>query len=369
MIFERKDCRLCGGDLRRVLSLTPTPLANSFPDTPDKRAERYPLDLMQCLNCEHVQLSHVADAETLYSDYKYSTPDAVKPHMRDAIANLRLLYPLAKTILEIGSNNGLYTQMLREAGFTVVGVDPSAPEGTGTIMGYFSDVWAKWALERFGKFDLILANNVFAHINNLQAVFAGVDVLLKDDGALVFEVQYLPDMVRKGAFDMIYHEHHDYHTLSPLRRFLPRHGLVIKNYEGLPTHGGSIRVYCERPGIPLVLPREQIDWRRFKARIDLEREVCRRAITGPVVAFGATAKATTLIHHFGIADKIAFAVDSTPQKLGRYIPGTNIQILPESEIKDSTLFLTAWNYADVIRAKYPNPMIVPFEQQALRVAA
>lgn len=363
------SCRLCGGDGRVMLSLTPTPIANSFPAYVDLDAERYPLDVQECFDCGHVQLKDHVKVD--WEDYRYSTPEAVRPHLAKAAQDLADRYPDASTVLEIGSNNGLFVDELNRVDFEAYGVDPCATVG---IRAPFSDALAK----NLDPVDLIVANNVLAHVDDLHDVFQGIDRLLKDDGALVFQFQYFPDMVQSGSFDMIYHEHRDYHTLSPLIPFLKRFGLVIKDVEHLLlTHGGSIRLYCERPGftyIPdsLVLHEYGTDWRSFKHRIaDAKAAVLAQLddAKGPVVAFGATAKACTLIHHFGIADRITYAVDSTPAKQGRYIPGTPIQIRePGGFTGEEVFLLTAWNFAEVIKAQYPtHQFIVPFAKELTHV--
>lgn len=357
MIRVRHDCRMCGGDLRMMLELAPTPLANSFPDKP-YMGELIPLEVMQCLECDHVQLHHVPDASSLYSEYKYSTPKEVGPHLASYARTLREMYPHAKSVLEIGCNNGLFLDVLKEKGYDVLGFDPAANR-PDSIRALFNENTAPAY-----PFDLIAANNVFAHIDDLHSVFRGIDKCLSPDGHLVFEVQHLPDMVAAGTFDMIYHEHHDYHTIKPWEKFLKKYGMVICNWEMLPVHGGSIRVHCKRPGMGLVLPSYQIDWRSFEKRIDRMKQITVEALKGSQVRmFGAPAKATTLIHHFGIQANIVSAVDSTPQKHGRYIPGTNIKILPEENLSRGVMLLASWNYADVIRNKHPQVhFIVPGEK-------
>ncbi len=358
------NCRLCYGPLRTMLSLTPTPIANSFPDHPDQDAARFPLDVAQCIYCDHVQLAEYQAVD--WVDYRYATPEAVRPHLEAAAEGLRRHYPDAKTVLEIGCNNGLYLDVLRKTGFSAIGVDPCTEVG---IKQPFSAGLAR-TLE---PVDLIVANNVLAHVDDLWDVFRGIDLLIKDDGALVFEVQYFPDLVKNGSFDMIYHEHRDYHALAPLMPFLKRFGFVIARLDHLHfTHGGSYRIYCERPGISYASwDYELIDWRAFKSRIaEAKRSVLEQVaeVKGPLIAFGATAKACTLIHHFGIAELIDYAIDSTSAKQWRFIPGTNIQIMsPPSKLPpDATILLTAWNFEKEIRAQYPDHhFIVPFKEASL----
>lgn len=372
-IYQRLTCRLCGGMVHEVLQLTPTPIANSFPDKPDSLAERIPLNLTQCANCGHVQTSHVVTAHSLYSDYRYATPEAVRPHLALTAQMLRAHYPQAKRVLEIGCNNGLNLEELTKVGFDSVGVDPAAVEAHNTVRDYFSPRVASW----IGQFDIIVANNVFAHIDNLWEVFSAVDMCLSKNGVLVFEVQYLPDMVRKVGFDMIYHEHHDYHTLRALAIFVRRFGLTLTKWKRLLTHGGSIRVFCERMGQEASFPDEDIDWLAFFCDIEiarLETQGMLQAIDGPVILFGAAAKACTLLHHFGIADRFSCCVDDTPAKQGRYIAGTDIKIYPTSILEQSKsnhpLFLTAWNYETVIRGRYPDRRILtPWHPEPQRIAA
>ena len=360
--YESWPCRMCYGESRVMLALTPTPIANSFPAEPDTHAERLPLDVQQCLRCGHVQLRHKVEVD--WVDYKYATPEANRKHLTLASIRLRQRYPQLKTALEIGSNNGLYLDELQRVGFEAYGVDPCAKVG---IAAPFSYALAK----TLPPVDLIVANNVLAHVDDLFDVFHGIDTMLKDDGALVFEVQYLPAMIESGAFDMIYHEHRDYHTVGPWVPFLKRWGLVITDVQEIPTHGGSIRVFCERPGLGIQVFDRQLDWRAFKHRIQAAKTAVQRQIVqveGTLACFGATAKATTLIHHFGLADLIDYCVDSTPAKQGRFIPGTKIPIHGMDMLKErppEAVLLTAWNFEHEIRAQFPNlNFIVPFTKEA-----
>lgn len=361
--YESSPCRMCFGEGRVMLSLTPTPIANNFAAEPDTQAERFTLQLQQCLRCGHVQLRHKVAID--WGNYQYATPSANIPHLRSAATAIRHRYPHFKTALEIGSNNGLYLDELKRVGFDVFGVDPCTK--TGPALPFSYDFARK-----IPSPDLIVANNVLAHVDDLVDVFHGIDTILKDDGALVFEVQYFPAMVERGAFDMIYHEHRDYHTLAPWVPFLKRWGMIIAHVEFIPTHGGSVRVYCERPGIGLPIVAEEIDWLAFKRKIeyaqcDVHAQI--HKFREPVVCFGAPAKATTLLHHFQLTDMIDYCVDSTPAKQGRFLPGTKIPIHPMSMLKErppGAVILTAWNFEKEIRAQYPDlNFIVPFSESTM----
>jgi SAM-dependent methyltransferase len=306
---------------------------------------------MQC-GCGHVQQRYVFDS--LFEDYKYQTPQTVATYLKPFAKRLARDYPRAR-VLEIGCNNGVFLDCLRAAGLNPIGVDPAAVNRADTVIGYFNEDTA----DLFKPFDLIVANNVFAHIDDLQSVFRGIQRLLKPDGALVFEVQYLVDLVRSGSFDMIYHEHLDYHTLGPLQKFLRRYGLVMTDRQHIPTHGGSIRITAKWYGVECEIPEEPLDWSLLRKRIDAAK--AKLQSQGRMVAFGAAAKASTLINELGIADQIAYCVDDTPQKQGRYIPGTDIRICPVEDLADDErVLLTAWNYEKEIRQRIPNELVKPF---------
>jgi SAM-dependent methyltransferase len=355
-MIERHVCRLCYGPTRVMLSLTPTPIANSFPAHPDKDAERFPLDIAECVDCGHVQQDYQATID--WVDYRYRTPEANREHLRMAALQLSVKYPHAKKVMEIGSNNGLYLEELRKVGFDAFGVDPS--NAKSDISAPFTSALAY----TLGQVDIIVANNVLAHVDDLWDVFRGIDRMLGTDGVLVFEVQDFEAMAWDGLFDMAYHEHRDYHQIKPIEKFLKRWGFVVE-HEYVYTHGRSHRFHCRRPFI----------WREFDRKITKAKTAIWRELVSvegetiaPIACFGATAKACTLIHHFDLEDIIDYCVDDTPEKQGRYIPGTNIQIFPTShlqEVPPKAVIMTAWNFKDVLLAKYPNlPWIIPFEEGA-----
>ena len=377
-----KNCRVCLGGVEPVLELVPTPIANAFTPTPEPFAPRFPLGLSQCKGCGHVQIGFEIATSELFRDYKYATPPAETPRLEAQARKLAARYPQALSpranshnkasvkpqVLEIGSNNGRFLQALNAAGFWAIGVDPAGP--SSGLPRWFTHKSATAMRGSMGRMKLILANNVFAHVEDLRNVVAGVAELLDEDGRLIFEVQYLPTLVRGCFFDMIYHEHRDYHTLSPLPKLFKKFGLRVEFVELIPTHGGSIRVTVERgePNGNTIPADPVINWADFSARIEREAFRIARAIgqaPHPIVAFGATAKATTLIHHCGLQEEIAYCVDDTPGKQGLYIPGTAIEISPSERMereRPGSILLTAWNFADVLRSRLSEyPLIVPHQ--------
>lgn len=359
VIRERLWCRLCSGRMELKLSLKATPIANNYADKPDEGAAVFPLELSECSSCKHVQQRFVIDG--LFEDYKYTTPLTVATHLEPSAKLLKERFPDAKRVLEIGSNNGTYLKVLRAQGFEAVGIDPAAT-GEGNIKDYFNLAWAGKYSASNERFDLIVANNVFAHIDDLKDVFEGADRVLSKDGAIVFEVQYFHSLVAAGTFDMIYHEHMDYHTLASLAKFLKRMGMVMTGHDFIPTHGGSIRVTASRFGEAIKFWEAPIDWAAFHNKIEKVRANIKTKLNGrKVVLLGAAAKVTTLIYHCGIADHILFACDDTPEKQGRYVPGTNIEIMPTTALRNEPALLGAWNYEKEFRAKFPdNELINPF---------
>jgi methylation protein EvaC len=307
------------------------------------------MDLMQC-ECGHVQQRYVVQG--LFRDYKYQTPETVATYLRPVVDKLAKEYPKAK-VLEIGCNNGLFLDLLLGAGFDAYGIDPAATHQRA-LRGYFSEATAG----HFEPMDLIVANNVLAHIDDLQGVFRGIVKLLKLNGALVFEVQYLVDLVKSGSFDMVYFEHCDYHRLGPLKPFLKKFGLVMTSWEHIPQHGGSIRVTAKRHGKECWTPEEKLDWQGMRDKIDAAKK--RLKAEGPMVIFGAAAKVSTLISELGIEDQISYCVDDTPTKQFRYIPGTNIQVFPVSRLGNEKVLMGAWNYEKEIRERIPNVLVHPF---------
>lgn len=348
--YERLDCRLCGGNTEVKLRLKDTPIANDLQDFAGK-ALKYPLELSQCIECEHVQIRHVIHDSIIFtSDYVYQTPEANRPYLKELATELATMRK--GLAVEIGSNNGLFLNLLAEAGFDkVIGVDPC---GSGTTFWKlpFNPSTAQMIVDHSGQADLIVANNVLAHIDDLNEVFDGIQILLSPKGLLVFEVQDFKALADNGLFDMIYHEHRDYHTINPLLKYILRKGLYPNKVEHIPNHGGSIRFYCSYDDYVAYPVNESINWDALQAKINT---ACNQNVPRGTVLFGAPAKAVTLLYNMDCMDNIAFCVDDTPSKQGKYLPGTDIKIYPTSKLHGfkGQVLLAAWNYKEVIQAKFP----------------
>ena len=388
---RRTTCRLCGGSrLTLVLELAPTPPANAFVPAADKDRpqEAFPLDVFFCEDCAHVQLLDVVDPRVLFENYVYvsgTSPVFVRhfaAYADDVIS--RFAPPAGGLILDIGSNDGTLLRQFKDRGFRVLGVDPAkdiarqaTESGIETVAGFFTaDLAGRIRAER-GPAAVITANNVFAHADDLAGIVRGIRNLLADDGVFVFEVSYLVDVYEKTLFDTIYHEHVAYHSVKPLVRFLRENGLELIQALRVDSHGGSLRGVAQLAGGPrpvdasvaeLTDLEEHLGLHRaetlkgFGAKIDRVRDqlsgLLRKLKTEgkSIAAFGAPAKATTLMYHFGIGPEIVdFIVDDSPLKQGLYSPGLHIPVLPSQAIYDRKpdyVVILAWNFAASIMDKH-----------------
>ena len=388
---HRTSCRLCAGTaVSTVLSLAPTPLANAFVTAQEAVAEqkRFPLDLWLCRACGHVQLLDVIDPRILYEHYVYvSGTSPVFVRHFEAYAEFvaeRFAPPSGGLVVDIGSNDGTLLRFFQQAGHRVVGIDPaqeiseaSRRSGIPVITEFFTPELAMRIAAEHGVASVITANNVIAHIDDLDAVIRGVEQLLAPDGMFVFEVSYLVDMMEKTLFDMIYHEHLDYHTVEPLVPFFAGRGLELIEAIRVDSHGGSLRGVVQRSGGPhpvgasvavairheqKMCLREESTFRAFDSHIrDIGRQlvalVYKLKSEGKRVAgFGAPAKATTLLYELGIEPgMIEFIVDDSPLKQGRFTPGMHIPVVPAQalyERRPDYVLLLAWNFAQPIIAKH-----------------
>jgi hypothetical protein len=347
----------------------------------DAPEPRYPLDVALCPACALVQLVETVDPAVLFADYAYlsSFSDTMLRHAQ--AYSQRLLQSRAlgasSLVVEIGSNDGYLLRHFRQAGVPVLGIDPAraaaaAAERAGvpTRTAFFGRELADQLVGEGIRADVVLANNVMAHVPQINEVVAGVVRLLKDEGVFVVETPYVRDLLDRLEFDTIYHEHVFYYSLTALRALLARHGLRVIEVQRVSIHGGSIRVTAALSGGPndavLTMLDEEAAWRphhpetyaAFAARVEMLRiELssllrARKASGRRLAAYGAAAKGTTLLSVIDIGeDVLDFAVDRNPHKQGRYLPGTKVRIYPPEYLleamPDDVLLLT-WNFRDEI---------------------
>ncbi|HEX9466046.1 MAG TPA: class I SAM-dependent methyltransferase [Alphaproteobacteria bacterium] len=390
-LYHRNEaCRLCGSrKLEPVLSLTPTPPANSFvpPERLQEKQPVFPLDVHLCRDCGHLQLVDIVDPEYLFAHYVYTSGAApvMVAHLRahaQAVIDRLQLRP-GQFVVEAGSNDGTFLRPFKDAGLSVLGVDPARniaaqanASGVPTLPAFFNVETARRIRTEHGPAKVVAANHVFAHVADMEGLIQGVGELLGPDGVFVFESGYLVDVYEKTLFDTMYHEHIDYHRVGPLRRFFAKNGLELFDAARVDIQGGALRGFAGRPGAHPVSPgldaleayERQIGldrpetFRGYAARIDR----CRAELTTlladikrqgkRIAAYGAPAKATTLMYHFGLdARVIEYIVDDSPLKTGLFSPGLHVPVLSVGTIyerRPDYLVMLAWNFADAIMAKH-----------------
>jgi SAM-dependent methyltransferase len=388
--FRRDYCQLCSSkELTLILSLVPTPPANAFVPASalGEEQERFPLDVFHCEECHHTQLTDVVDPAVLFENYVYvsGTSPAFVRHFEDYASTVidRFAPPGDGLVVDIGSNDGTLLRFFQNAGMTVLGVDPAkdiaaaaTADGIETVPSFFTPALAREITDARGKAAVVTANNVFAHADDLRSIAEGIAAMLAPGGVFVFEVSYLVDVFEDVLFDTIYHEHMAYHAVGPLQQFFKGIGLELFAAERIPSHGGSLRGYVQRLGGPhehdgsvenlLAVERglkldSSATLKEFGARIDKLGQTFTGVIKElqsagkTIAAYGAPAKATTLLYHFGVAPgTLEFIVDDSPLKQGLYSPGLHIPVVPAEillEKQPDILVILAWNFAEVIMEK------------------
>lgn len=389
--YFRDTCRLCGGKaLQKVIELTPTPPGNNFlrADQLDDPEPVYPIDVYFCRDCHHLQLGHVVDPEILYrDDYAYvsgTSPVFVKhlgDYANDAVTRFGL--KPGSLVADIGSNDGTCLKFFKDAGMTVLGIDPAThiaqratASGIPTLDEFFREELAQRLRAEHGPASLITSHNALAHIDDLSGVVRGVRHWLADDGLFIFEVGYLLDVYQNVWFDTIYHEHLDYHSLKPFVGFFDRLGMEVIGVQRVSPQGGSIRVTTQKKGggrardgsvNELIALEREIGFDRAETFLSFIGSINKvkaglsdivkglKAQGKSIAAYGAPTKSTTLLHHFELGEGILdFIVDDNPLKQGLYSPGYHIPILAADELEvraPDYLLILAWNFAEPIMEK------------------
>lgn len=381
------ECRSCGGDnLHPVLDLGSTPIANALLSAADQHVDSYPLGTVFCSDCSLVQLSFALPADAIFDeDYPYfsSFSAALCEHAATHVENLiasRHLGPDSFAV-EVASNDGYLLRNFVDAGIPALGIDPSPGPasaakdvGVPTLVGFFGTELAKQIVAERGHAQVIVANNVMAHVPELNDFVGGFAALLAEDGILTVENPYVGDMIEHVEFDTIYHEHYCYFSCMAVDALMSRHGLHLNDIEYFPNmHGGTLRWYIERTPRRTARCQDRLDAERARGMAepgfyaDYARRVaeCQQGLRDllarfakegkTVAAYGAAAKGATLLNSSGIDNTvIRYVVDRNTHKQHKYIPGCTLEIRPvEALIEDQPdyLLLLAWNFADEIMAQ------------------
>jgi SAM-dependent methyltransferase len=380
-------CRSCGAPLNHVFAdLGASPLANSFLSAQDlERMEPfYPLKAYVCAACFLVQLPAYQSAESIFREYAYfsSYSESWLEHCRRftqaAIARFGL--GPSSLVVEVASNDGYLLQFFRQAGIRVLGIEPARnvarvaeERGIPTEVEFLGKATGRALAQGGRSADLLVANNVLAHVPDLNDFIAGLVALLKPHGVLTLEFPHLQRLIAESQFDTIYHEHFSYLSLLSASAALGRHGLGVFDVEEIPTHGGSLRVYAahaaaarERSPAPgRVLAAEKaaglgslagyssFDEHMRAAKHRLLALLIRERQQGrTIVGYGAPAKGNTLLNYCGIrTDFIEYTVDRSPHKQGRYLPGSRIPIHRPERIRETRpdyVLILPWNLRDEI---------------------
>ncbi|MBJ7986468.1 methyltransferase domain-containing protein [Bacillus cereus] len=381
--MEQKKCRFCHSLLTNTfLNLGVSPLANSFvaPENSYKMEPFYPLHTFVCNSCLLVQLDEFESPQNIFHDYLYFSSYSsswllhAKQYVEMAIKRFNLTNH--SKVIEIASNDGYLLQYFQKEKIETLGIEPAKnvaeiaiQKGIPTHVNFFSNDLAK----KLPKADLIVANNVLAHVPNLHDFVAGLKTLLKQDGTITIEFPHLLNLISFKQFDTIYHEHFSYFSLISLQKVLTHHHLQIVDVEELSTHGGSLRIFINHLSAQSTihsnvtkLIQKEVDhgldtldcYLLFFKRIEqlklniLKFFIEAKALSKQIIGYGAPAKGNTLLNYCGIGKEfLAYTVDKNPHKQNLLLPGTRIPIKSPEEIKRTKpdyILILPWNLKDEI---------------------
>ena len=390
-IIKKKRCVLCfSKKLNKVLDFKKTPLANSYKTNLNFKEFFFPLSCVLCKKCGHLQLSHLVNPKIMFENYLYvsGTSKVLKKHFIDYAKKMISVFKLNKKskILDIACNDGTFLEYFKNKKFkNVVGVEPAKnlrvlnlKKGIDINTNFFGKKFSDKMKDNYESFDLITANNVFAHSPHLYDFSQGVKNLLSDKGVFVFEVSYLPTVLKKKTFDTIYHEHMSYHSLKPLVNFFKMQKLQVFDFELIEAQGGSLRVFVshlksyhvKKNKINKQIKRE-INQGLFtkKKYKDFFKEIIETKIRlnkiiknlkknkFKIIGYGAPAKLTTLTHFFDLTrNDFEIVIDDNNLKVNKYTPGKNFLIknfeyLKKNRENYNVVIVLAWNFYNSIKKK------------------
>ncbi|MDO8463066.1 MAG: class I SAM-dependent methyltransferase [bacterium] len=392
--IAHRDCRFCGGtNLHTILDFGNVPLAGGFLKAEQFADEEYyPLDLKVCTDCTLVQVPNAVSGEKLFREHYFYFSSKIQTLVTHCAAFAQdvvdrfLAGKSDASVFEIGCNDGVMLRPFAQLGVTAVGMDPAsnvvasvAQDGFTIYDDFFNEETAKRVRAEHGQFDAITTSYSFAHIDDMRSVLRGVQEILKPDGVLVFEVYYLGTLMDEMQYDMIYHEHCSYYSLSALQHFLAQFDMEIFDTYFTPgVRSGAVRFYARnvagapRPRTESLRAMEQYEAERgfgtletfqgYGAKVEKTRTDLLALLDGlkakgkTIIGYGASGRGTTIMNYCGIGEQyLDYVVDDAPAKHGYATPGTHVAIHPwektqEGKFPDYAL-LFAWSFAKEVCAK------------------
>ena len=402
-------CRFCNTPLHHeFIDMVNSPASNSFlaEEELNEPEVYYPLKLYVCDQCFLVQIDEYKKSDDIFNqDYVYfsSYSKSWLAHAKKYVDMIteRLDLNLESHVIEIGSNDGYLLQYFRKKRIPCLGIEPSAntaqaarEKGIDTLEEFFGVELAESLAEEGKKVDLIIGNNVLAHVPNINHFVAGLKIALKNNGVVTMEFPHLMRLVEESQFDTIYHEHLSYFSFCTVQRIFSKHGLTLFDVEELPTHGGSLRIYARHQEdsawaissnvnaiqeCELVAGMDDLSYYQgFQNKADtvkyslLSFLLEQKQSGAKVVGYGAAAKGNTLLNYCGVKkDLIRFVVDVSPHKQGKVLPGSHIPVVKEDEItrlKPDYVLILPWNIQDEIMdqlnyiRKWSGKFVVPIPE-------
>ncbi|MGC3944044.1 MAG: class I SAM-dependent methyltransferase [Chryseolinea sp.] len=384
------NCRFCKTPLSlKFADLVNCPPSNSFltAEQLNEHEVNYPLAIYVCPNCFLVQVDEYKKAEEIFnSDYVYfsSYSKSWVEHARRYVEDMveRFGFNENSLVIEIASNDGYLLQHFKNKGVPVLGIEPSKStanvailKGVPTITEYFGSEFANELKQKRRKGNLIVGNNVLAHVPDINDFVEGLKVALRKSGVITMEFPHLLRLVEDCQFDTIYHEHYSYLSFTTVKKIFEAHALEMFDVQETNTHGGSLRIFAKHkkdttrqisPNVAAMLEKEHKAgvntveyYENFQTRIDhIKHQALRflleqQANGKKVIGYGAAAKGNTLLNYAGIKgnDLIQFVVDAAPSKQGKFLPGSHIPVYDESKIKESKpdyIIILPWNLKEEI---------------------
>jgi len=390
---EIHECRLCKSqNITTVLDFGNTPLANSLVSKESLNQPEFeaPLQVYRCKECGSVGLKHTVNPEILFKNYLYasSTSAKLRQHFADYAESVVKQWGLKQgdLVIEVASNDNILLKPFKLLGMNVVGIEPATNiveqtkgDSIKVYNEFFNEELAKKMVNEVGRAKVITANNVMAHVPNLESIVKGIKLLLAPDGVFIMENAYLLDTINGLYFDQVYHEHLFFHSIKPLKRFFRQFDLEIVRVERNSNQGGSFRAFVKHTHHcftnwssveKCIILEEEAGLYRDEAyklfinnlnnhKVKIKEILKNLKLQGKSIsAYGAPAKLVTLLHFFNIDNSIIdFVIDDSFLKWRKFVPGKHIEIKPKEELLNKNpdyCILTAWNFADSIIKNNPD---------------